>query len=163
MHGRDAPTRQAPCARNGYLAAHAALLLDSYERFTGRQLLPTGPSTEQRARALFEAPFAVVSHDTAADPVLTYGNLAALALWETDWATLTRMPSRLTAEPLERAERERLLSRVARHGFIDDYSGIRISASGRRFRIEGATVWNVVGAGARHLGQAAAFSNWEIL
>jgi hypothetical protein len=163
MHVGEAPTRQAPCALNNYVADHAALLLDSYERFTGRQLLPAGPSPAQRARALFEAPFVVVSHDTAADPVLTYGNLAALALWETDWATLTRLPSRLTAEPLERAERQRLLARVSRDGFIDDYSGIRVSASGRRFRIEGATVWNLVDAAARHLGQAAAFSNWEFL
>lgn len=33
----------------------------------------------------------------------------ALALWEMDLSTLTSTPSRLTAEPMERAERQRLL------------------------------------------------------
>ena len=28
--------------------------------------------------------------------------------------------------------------------FIDDYTGVRISASGRRFRIDKAVVWNLV-------------------
>lgn len=51
----------------------------------------------------------VVSHQTQADPVLCYGNRRALSLWEMDLPTLTSTPSRLTAEPLERAERQRLL------------------------------------------------------
>ena len=38
------------------------------------------------------------------------------------------------AEAPLREERARLLAAVAANGFIDDYSGIRISKSGRRFR-----------------------------
>jgi hypothetical protein len=46
---------------------------------------------------------------------------------------------------------------VGRDGFIDDYAGTRISATGRRFRIERAVVWNLIdAAGVRH-GQAAMF------
>jgi hypothetical protein len=53
-----------------------------------------------------------------------------------------------------------LLERVTRDGFIADYSGIRIAASGRRFRIERAVVWNLIDAdGTRH-GQAATFDCW---
>lgn len=63
----------------------------------------------RQAQALFDAPRVVVSHQTQADPVLCYGNRKALALWEMDLATLTSTPSRLTAEPVERAERQRLL------------------------------------------------------
>ncbi len=33
-----------------------------------------------------------------------------------------------------------LLARVRKFGFIDDYSGVRVSSSGRRFIIEGCTV-----------------------
>ena len=73
------------------------------------------------------------------------------------------MPSRLSAEPDLRSERAALMARVTRDGFIDDYSGVRVSATGRRFRIQKATVWNLDDdAGTRH-GQAAAFSDWAFL
>lgn len=68
---------------------------------------PTPPHLQ--AQALFAAPRVVVSHQTQSDPVLCYGNRMALALWEMDLQTLTATPSRLTAEPMERAERQRLL------------------------------------------------------
>ena len=62
-----------------------------------------------------------------------------------------------------RSERERLLNRVATYGFIDDYSGVRISKSGCRFRILRATVWNITDASGTRLGQAASFSEWKPL
>ena len=92
--------------------------------------------------------------------MLNYGNAAALALWEMDWDTFTRTPSRLTAEPMHRDERARLLARTRDQGFVDDYSGIRISRSGRRFRIERAIVWNLVDAAGAPCGQAATFDQW---
>lgn len=120
-------------------------------------------SLQELARTLYEAPFVLVSHGTEADPVLNYGNQTALTLWEMDWEELTRTPSRLTAEAPLREERARLLAAVTAHGFIDDYSGIRISKSGRRFRIAQATVWNLVTAEGVHCGQAATFSKWTCL
>jgi hypothetical protein len=54
-----------------------------------------------------------------------------------------------------------LLEQVATRGYIDDYSGVRISKSGRRFRILRATVWNVHDRLGRPLGQAATFTDWE--
>lgn len=98
-----------------------------------------------------------MSHGTEPDPVLNYGNRRALGLWETDWIDFTNTRSRLTAEPVHRDERARLLERTARDGFVDDYAGVRISKRGRRFRIEQAVVWNLVDAVGRRLGQAAAF------
>ncbi len=73
------------------------------------------------------------------------------------------MPSRLSAEPMEREQRARLLEQVKRHGFIDTYSGIRISATGRRFRIRSATVWNVIDVHGAPAGQAVMFRDWEYL
>jgi len=141
--------------------AHSVRLADSHRRLTGRALLPGVTDPAEWARALFEAPFVLVSHGIEDDPVLNYGNAAALALWEMDWAKLTSTPSRFTAEAPERGERARLLEAVTTRGFIDDYSGIRISRTGRRFRISRATVWNVVTPdGVRH-GQAATFSDWQ--
>ena len=97
------------------------------------------------------------------DPVLNYGNAAALVLWEMPWAELTRTPSRLTAETPNREERARLLATVTARGFIDDYSGVRISKTGRRFRIAQATVWNLLDGCGNYSGQAALFSRREFL
>jgi hypothetical protein len=40
---------------------------------------------------------------------------------------------------------------------------VRVSASGRRFRISGATVWNLVDEQGWRRGQAAAFAEWQYL
>jgi hypothetical protein len=149
-----------PSPDNHHLAAHAALLLRSYHALTGRRLLdPTLPPAEA-ARQLYEAPFFVASHDTAEDPVLTYGNRTAQELFEMSWEQFTSTPSRFTAEEPIRAERARLLEQVSTHGFIDDYSGIRISSTGQRFRIDQATVWNLLDDQGGIVGQAATFANW---
>lgn len=149
-----------PSPDNGFQAGHVRLLLASFRRFVGRELIEDGPDA---ARQLFEADFVVVSHGTEADPILNYGNRAALRLWEADWDGLTAMPSRLTAEPTHREERARLLARAAEHGFIDDYAGVRISATGRRFRIRNAVIWNLVDAAGAPAGQAATFRDVEDL
>jgi hypothetical protein len=139
------------------------LLLSSHERLTGRPLLERWPceSDDDLGRRLYEAPFVVLAHDAGVDPVFTYANLAAQVLFERSGADFIGLPSRLSAEALERGERERLLARVTEQGYIEDYSGIRIAKSGRRFRILAATVWNVVDRGGRRLGQAASFSTWQ--
>lgn len=142
---------------------HAQLLLDSFARLLGKELLDRGGSPEEDARRLFEAPFVVVSHDTSPDPLLNYANRTALALWEIDIPTLLRTPSRLTAEPMHRDERAILLARTAAHGFVDDYRGVRISSTGKRFRIERAIVWNLLDAAGDRLGQGATFSTWTPL
>lgn len=132
-----------------------ALLAESYRRLTGRDLVPPGP---ELAQALWELPQVIVAHGVEEDPVFFYGNRLALAVFAMDFATLTRLPSRFSAEPVAREERARLLDQVRRLGYIDDYAGVRIAADGRRFRIAGATVWNLVdGAGCLH-GQAACFT-----
>ena len=79
------------------------------------------------------------------------------------WEELTRTPSRLTAEAPNREERARLLEAVTRNGFIDNYSGVRISKTGRRFRIDRATVWNLLTPAGQPCGQAAMFDQWVFL
>ncbi len=149
-----------PCASNGFLSAHIQLLATSYQRLTRRHLVDPDLDAEAAARHLFEAPFVLLSHSADADPIMTYANRTALDLFELDWEQLTRMPSRLTAEAPDRAERARLLAQVTAHGYIDQYSGVRVSSSGRRFRIDGATVWNLTDQAGHYLGQAATFDSW---
>ncbi len=142
---------------------HTQTLLDSYRRWVGEELIPRTGTAEEQAEELFDAPFVVVSHGTEADPILNYGNRIALDLWKVDIPTLLAMPSRLTAEPMHRDERARLLERTSRNGYVDDYRGVRISSTGQRFLIEQATVWNLVDDAGNRVGQAATFSAWTPL
>lgn len=154
--------RTRPAPGNAFHAAQAALLLDSYRALMQRDLLhPASPG--EIGRTLYEAPMVVLAHDTAADPVFFYGNLAAQQLFEMDWEELVRLPSRFSAEPVAQEERQRLLDLVARQGYIDNYAGIRIAKSGKRFRIEQATVWNLLGPSGQVVGQAAAFDRWVLV
>jgi len=152
--------RERPTPENRFLQDHAILLQQSYHQLTGRQLLAGDP--DDPGPALFHSPLAVVSHDTAADPVFNYANRTALELFEMNWDEFTCLPSRLSAEQPNRDERQRLLAEVSEKGFIDHYTGVRISSSGQRFYIRNATVWNLLRDG-RLLGQAAAFGQWEYI
>lgn len=138
-------------------------LLDSYARWLGNELIERVGHPQEQAASLFCAPFVVVSHGKESDPLLNYGNQMALDLWEMRWEELVGSPSRLTAEPVNRAERDRMLRRVAAQGYITDYSGIRISKTGRRFLVDQATVWTILDNCGCGCGQAATFSSWTYL
>lgn len=151
-----------PC--EGVPIARLRLIADSYRRLTGRPLLATEPVDDASFRlALWQAPRAIVAHGTEDDPVFFYGNRLALERFEMDFDAFARLPSRYSAAPLEREARARLLERVTRLGYIDDYTGIRISARGTRFSIVNATVWNLIDAAGACHGQAATFSDWHAL
>ncbi|PRE12440.1 MEKHLA domain-containing protein [Burkholderia multivorans] len=132
------------------------LLAGSYRRLLNRPLVPDGLNAADGAAWLYDAaPFGVLAHDTSADPVFVYGNKRAQAIFEYGWDELTALPSRLSAEPMERRERQSFLEKVARDGFVSDYRGVRVTKSGKRFWIERATVWQLVDAGGIVRGQAA--------
>ena len=138
--------------------SHTVLLLESFERVVGQPLFNNLAETpELQAQQVFEAPFVVVSHGTQPDPIFNYGNQRALDLWETTWDAMTQMPSRLTAEPMNREERSYILSETARQGYVTGYSGGRISTTGRRFQILDVTIWNVVDSAGEKQGQAATY------
>ena len=149
--------------QTNFVIEHTQTLARSFRKWTGRDLLPGLFNPAGLAHYVFEAPFVVVSHGTEADPILNYGNAAALVLWEISWDEFTRTPSRLTAEASNQIERAKLLETVSQRGIIDDYSGVRISKSGRRFKISRATVWNLVIENGEPRGQAAMFYQWEFL
>ena len=148
---------------NPVIIEWSQLLLNSFRRWIGRDLLERVGDSDYQAHALFESPFAVVSHGMEEDPILNYGNQVALELWELTWEQLVKTPSRLTTEPVNRAEREWMLEQAKSRGYIDTYQGVRITSSGRRFLVENALIWNVVNADGQRVGQAATFSHWTWL
>ncbi len=148
-----------PCAPNQtHLSCDPgffALLNDSHKRFVGAPLAPPG----RNAAWLYnEAPFVVLAHNTESDPIFTYANRAAQLCFEYSWEEFTSLPSRLSAEAPDRADRQTLLDEVTRNGFTTGYRGMRIAKSGRRFLIERATVWQLVDADGIVRGQAATFA-----
>ncbi|MCY3022508.1 MAG: MEKHLA domain-containing protein [Planctomycetota bacterium] len=142
---------------------HTQRVLDSFRHWTGRELLPRSGTPAEQARALFEAPLVVLSDGTEADPILNYGNAAALSLWEMTWEQFTRTPSLRTAEPARQPGRARALADVTRKGYVSDYTGVRIASTGRRFKIQDATVWIVLDERGTIIGKAATFAAWTYL
>lgn len=134
------------------------LLAESYQRLTGKALIDNAAGDLAVLReALWSAPFAIVAHGTEADPVFFYGNEYALRCFEMEFDEFARLPSRLSAEPVNQAAREQALRMVAERGYIDGYSGMRIARSGRRFMITDCTIWNLTDENGGLHGQAAVF------
>ena len=130
-----------------------ALIEASFERLTGRPLVQPG-------EALWSMPRAVVAHGTEDVPRFFYGNRLALELFAMRAGQFIGLPSHESAEAGLREERAAMLARLERHDLVDDYSGVRIAADGSPFRIQRATVWNLLDEnGVRH-GQAATFADW---
>ena len=176
----------APSDTNAYLAEHIQLLRHSFKQVVGQDF-PIPPSLDSTpnsaisepmvsdaanavdavnasfAKAIYHAPFVVVSHNTDADPIFNYGNQIALDLFEMTWDEFTVLPSRQSAELPNREERSRLLHAVTTQGYIRDYHGIRMSKTGKRFRIEDVIVWNLLDSQGNYHGQAAFYSKWTYL
>ena len=157
------PQWEEPAPHNDFLAPHVAHLARCYRALTGRELADPALTLVEQARQVWAAPFAVVSHNVAAEPIFNYGNQTALRLFAMSWEDLTRLPSRLSAEPLHQPERARLFETVRAQGYIDDYRGVRIAKTGRRFWIENATVWTLTDEAGLLYGQAALFAHWRDL
>lgn len=152
-----------PVAR-AFLVAPTRLILDNYRRLLGRELVAVSDPA-QAVEALFEAPCVVLAAfgEFGSDHKFGYANRAGLERFESTWDELIGLPSSLSAEPVCREERRRLLDEVGRRGFIDNYAGVRISRRGRRFRILRATVFNLLDEQGGYVGQAATFADWEEL
>ncbi|KAJ1636281.1 MEKHLA domain-containing protein [Pavlovales sp. CCMP2436] len=153
----------APSAANAYLLEHARLLNGSLLRLTGRSFLPTDPTADDARLLAANAELVVVSHGVdAPEPVFNYATRAGLELWEIEWDALVCLPSSKSAEQVERSERLKLLDEVRANGFIADYTGIRVSAKGRRFMISNALVWDVRDEAGVLRGQACTFERSKL-
>lgn len=139
------------------------LLLDNYQNLLGHELIERKGNSEEQAKALFFSPFAVASHGTEADPIYNYGNQVILDLWERNWDEFVQTPSRLSAEPILREERQKILDKTTTQGYLKNYQCVRISRNGQRYKIEDIIIWNLQDDQGKYCGQAATFSNWSVL
>lgn len=142
---------------------HSQRLIKSFQHWTKHPLLLVSGSPSEQAKALFEAPFVVVSHGTELDPIFNYGNAQALNLWQFDWETFTQLPSRQSAELIAQPERDRLITEAKTKGYISNYQGIRTSSKGQRFWIKDVVLWNVLDENDQLCGQSATFSHWQFV
>ena len=136
------------------------LIARSFVQCAGRALVEA--RTGALELAMWTAPQAIVAHGTEAKPRFFYGNRVALALFEMRAAEFIGLPSERSAEAAARSARAQMLAALARTGIVEGYSGVRVAASGRRFTILDATVWDLRSGGERH-GQAATFATWCLL
>ena len=140
----------------------AGLLTHTYLERLGKSLGPFALDAVAAAHWLYgAAPFCLLVHNTAADPRFVYANRTAQSCFEYEWDEITRLPSRLSAEMPDQAERQGLIEAVTRAGFATGYRGLRIAKSGRRFWIEGVTMWQLTDATGTVRGQAAVYEDWR--
>ena len=147
--------------QTNFYKQHAHILAESFYKFTKKNLIDKQQG-DINIENLYNAPFAILSHGIEKVPIFNFGNKVVLELFEYKWDNFIKIPSHKSAEPIERKEREMFLQKVSSKGFVNNYSGIRISSSGKRFFIKNAFVWNLY-KNDQYYGQAAKFDNWQFL
>ena len=81
---------QKPSKENDFLAGHLEILSNSLAQWTGRNLIDAALSQREAAQRIYFADFAIVSHNTAVDPVFNYANRTALNLFEMELVGIYR-------------------------------------------------------------------------
>ncbi|MDQ7913585.1 MEKHLA domain-containing protein [Pseudomonas sp. 102515] len=135
------------------------LLEGSYRRWLGEPLpRPAGlPEPKLPAWLHERAPYALLAHGTESDPLFCYANRQALSCFGYPRDEFIGMPSRFSASPKDRDERQRLMEAVGRKGYASGYEGWRVDKAGQAFEIHAGVVWNLVDVDGQRLGQAALF------
>lgn len=150
--------------KDPFIIRHSITLDKSFRKWTHKGLLSEEEEDPMTfAKKLYEADIVLLSHGIQLDPVFNYANISAQKLWGYTWEEFTILPSRLSAAENERAERGHMLQSGASNGIIFNYSGIRVSKNGHRFRIEDVILWNVLDDAGMRIGQAATFKKWTDL
>ncbi len=152
-----------PSSDNSYLKDYIHQITNSLKELANIEIVDSTLSLEEQAQQVFNANYVLLAHNGSNDPVFNYANQTALNLFEMSWDEITSMPSKYSAESDERGQREKFINEVTEKGYSKDYSGIRISKTGKRFEIKNVILWNVYDAENNRIGQAAMFDEYEYL
>lgn len=109
-----------------------------------------------------EAPYGILAHNAAADPLFIYANKHALASFQYTPDEILTVRSRLSASDQDRPERQRMLEIVLREGIVYNYSGPRVDKHGNSFTIYDGVVWQLRNKNNEVWGQAALFWTDEV-
>ncbi|WP_063639769.1 MEKHLA domain-containing protein [Myxococcus stipitatus] len=123
----------------------------SYQRMRRRPLgagacpssLEQAPLGERLEWLHTQAPFMLLAQDTQADPVYFYSNATASERFGYSAEEFLVTPARFSAPPEGREERAELIERTYALGFTVGYSGVRVTKTGRLFRIHDVELWVV--------------------
>ena len=140
---------------------HVRNLLRSYNKLLGHKFENLKIEDPTLGETILHSDWAVISHGNGLDPFFNYGNKTALSLFEVNLNELKKIRSRNSAEITFQSDRESFMQQVRAQGFVTGYSGVRISATGKRFKIKNVTVWNVTDEKGEFAGQAACFRDWD--
>ena len=86
----------------------------------------------------------------------------ALDLFEMSWEEFIKLPSRHSAEIESQVARDRVMQQVSENGYVDNYTSVRISSKGKRFKVSNTTIWNLI-ENDHYYGQAALIRKWDYL
>jgi MEKHLA domain len=151
-------TLALPTFANNYHQEHVLMMLENLQRWTGYDLMKEyGFSLDTLGAEVFNADFYILSHNNATDPILNYGNKQVLDLWEVSWEELTTMHSKDTTKPVDRQARSVMMEQAKIHNYVNGYSGVRVSKTGKEFKILDGTIWNLFVNNDEPYGQAAWF------
>lgn len=152
-----------PSTENNYLKDYIHRITSSLKELANIEIVDFSLSLEEQAKQAFHSNYVLLAHNGANEPVFNYANKTALSLFEMSWEEFTNMPSKYSAESDERGKREKFLTEVAEKGYSKNYSGIRISKTGRRFEIKNVILWNVYDSKNNRIGQAAMFEEYNYI
>lgn len=131
-------------------------MVESYVGESGEPFPLTPRQTAEVSTRYDGAPFGLLAHNAASDPLFTFANDTALRAFGYTRHELIGMPSRLSASVgVDLQERKRLFKALESTGHYSPYCGRRRSKNGTTFWILDTTVWNVTDETGQHLGQAA--------
>ena len=142
---------------------HVHNVLRSYYNLLGHKFENLNLEEPTLGEVILHSEWVVISHGNGPDPLFNYGNKKALSLFEVTLNELKKIRSRNSAEITFQSDREVFMQQVRDKGFATGYSGVRISATGKRFEIKNVTVWNVTDEKGDPAGQAACFKDWDYI
>lgn len=133
------------------------LVEKSYSHWTEGKSLIIPLEEEKKNYAWLDerAPFGLLVQNTESDPMFIYANRKAQEIFGYTLAEFLAIPSRKSAPPTKRENREQMLQEVAKKGIFDGYKGTRIDKQGRLFEISKGSIWKVLDSSGKMIGTAA--------
>ena len=136
---------------------------ESFKRWTDQYLIDPHHQPEEFSRLLYFAPFVVFAVSNHPDPRFSYANESSQKLFLYNWNEFTALPSTTPIEPSDFPQSQRMLDECSSQGFSKAFEGIRITSTGKRFKIGRTILWNIIDDSGRKIGKAVVFNKWEFI